>query len=92
MEDSVAIELALMLRAGLAGGRSMTEVGAAKVEAGEAGMMGVVVVWCFWRKAGCWVLMGVGAGVDGWEEVALVSFSSWMCAGSGFLIVGTGPV
>jgi hypothetical protein len=43
IEDSVATELALMLRAGLAGGRSPTEVGAAKVEAGEAGMMGVVV-------------------------------------------------
>lgn len=52
-----------MLRAGLAGGRSMAEVGAAKVEAGEAGMMGFVV-WYFWRNAGCWVLMGVGAGVD----------------------------
>jgi hypothetical protein len=63
MEDSVAMELALMLRAGLAGGRSVNEVGAAKVEAGEAGTMGVVV-WCFWRKAGCWVLIGVGAGVD----------------------------
>jgi len=57
------MELALMLREGLRGGRSVTEVGAAKVEAGEAGMTGVVV-WCFWRKAGCWVLMGVGAGVD----------------------------
>jgi hypothetical protein len=42
IEDSVPIELALMLREGLAGGRSVNEVGAAKVEAGEAGMTGVV--------------------------------------------------
>jgi len=92
MEASVAMELALMLRAGLVGGLSETVEGAAKIEAGEAGTTGVVV-WCFWRKAGGWVLMGVGAGVDWWEEEdAAASFSSWTWADSGFLMVGTGPV